>query len=344
MNTNPEPQATKLLPCPFCGLSVASLETAQELKGDDYSDDQWAVVCGVFEKGCGTTGPYRDSTDEARNSWNRRTTHAPEPPASEQPISKDRLGIRCDDRWHHAFKGPAKVILDFYDSGELVVLVQDGTGMRHLWWHPLSTPTGKESEPCPHNAASAVDTIPSACLAAESNAAPSGPTPEGAAMSHEVAIGEPQGLQCSTGEPQSALPSAGSETPTRYRHEKLCMEQDIDGNWIEADAYCRLFAENAKLRERINDRDEGQQDVIIEQEKELTAARAELETAKARIKELERDLCQIDPDKLTEQRDKLRADLARVTKALWQGARSTQRPRAICLAFLAVRAATKAQP
>lgn len=46
---------------------------------------------------------------------------------------------------------------------------------------------------------------------------------------------------------------------------------------------------------------------------EYQSTRAELETAKARIKELERDLCQIDPDKLTEQRDKLRADIARVT-------------------------------
>ena len=56
------------------------------------------------------------------------------------------LGVRCDDRWHHSFASPKKVVVDFYDTGEVVVLVKDHTGMTYIWEERLDSPNN-QAEP-----------------------------------------------------------------------------------------------------------------------------------------------------------------------------------------------------
>ena len=43
------------------------------------------------------------------------------------------LGVRCHDRWQHSFARPKCVVVDFYDTGEIVVLVEDHAGKTHIW-------------------------------------------------------------------------------------------------------------------------------------------------------------------------------------------------------------------
>lgn len=89
---SPNPSGPQLLPCPFCGKQVSSLETAQELGGDGNSDEEWAVVCGIFEKGCGASSGYAKSTEGAILKWNQRAK-SPETLRLEATVSEMRAAL-----------------------------------------------------------------------------------------------------------------------------------------------------------------------------------------------------------------------------------------------------------
>lgn len=75
----------QLKACPFCGNTVApTVMGASELSGCDcYTDSTYCVVvCSMNEtspvpldywhNGCGASGGYRPTADEAIAAWNRR--------------------------------------------------------------------------------------------------------------------------------------------------------------------------------------------------------------------------------------------------------------------------------
>lgn len=49
------------------------------------------------------------------------------------------LGVRCHDRWHHGFTQPKGVVVDFCDTGEIVVLVESHDGKTHIWEERLES-------------------------------------------------------------------------------------------------------------------------------------------------------------------------------------------------------------
>lgn len=240
------------------------------------------------------------------------TNPAPEPPASELRYLLIQRGESSDPTavTTYATKAAREMATLFAIFGEyesvngshelemrttLEVLAEHGRldfeGDPSIEWldayvENAPTPTGKESD------AQCSPTLSTVL----SNAAPSGPIPEGAAMSHEAAIGEPQGQQCSTGEPQSALPSAGSETPrtdaaltTNPSGAKIA--RILERELTTALANQKYGWETAREAHKVYEAEH----------KELTAARAELETARAQL------------IAVVQHRDQLRADLARVT-------------------------------
>ena len=60
--------------CPFCGSNSVSCASDQELNfGEDTSQDStFCVNCDFQKGGCGATGPFRLTIDEAIEAWNRR--------------------------------------------------------------------------------------------------------------------------------------------------------------------------------------------------------------------------------------------------------------------------------
>lgn len=69
----------KLLSCPFCGNTIILVETAAEIEGIDENDGyyqvgskSYAAICCMDKKGCGATGGYRQTRDDAAVAWNRR--------------------------------------------------------------------------------------------------------------------------------------------------------------------------------------------------------------------------------------------------------------------------------
>ena len=73
---------SELLPCPFCGKDVAVImddySECLELWGDEFDEsgleatDCKAVVCSFLDGGCGASGGWRKTEEEAVEAWNRR--------------------------------------------------------------------------------------------------------------------------------------------------------------------------------------------------------------------------------------------------------------------------------
>lgn len=68
-----------ILPCPFCGVEGYGLEPDYELTEDmfckinptKFHKKMYAWACDDNE-GCGVTGPFRDTMEEAIEAWNTR--------------------------------------------------------------------------------------------------------------------------------------------------------------------------------------------------------------------------------------------------------------------------------
>lgn len=64
----------KLKPCPFCGSGYSvKLCTWDDIYQTESEDPpSYAVVCDFNDDGCGATGGYRETEDEAVDAWNLR--------------------------------------------------------------------------------------------------------------------------------------------------------------------------------------------------------------------------------------------------------------------------------
>lgn len=83
----------RLKPCPICGKSVTEITNAQMLENcanfdledcpckqfeyaeyAEYAEPcaYYAVVCDYSKGGCGCTGGFRITSEEAAEAWNRR--------------------------------------------------------------------------------------------------------------------------------------------------------------------------------------------------------------------------------------------------------------------------------
>jgi len=51
-------------PCPFCGKS-----DSVEIECDS---EQFYVICSCYKDGCGASGGYRDTEEDAWEAWNKR--------------------------------------------------------------------------------------------------------------------------------------------------------------------------------------------------------------------------------------------------------------------------------
>jgi Lar family restriction alleviation protein len=67
----------KLKPCPFCGKEVAVFTTCKEeedcAKFEVCEDVGYlCIVCDFNKGGCGASGGYHETREEAIDAWNRR--------------------------------------------------------------------------------------------------------------------------------------------------------------------------------------------------------------------------------------------------------------------------------
>lgn len=58
-----------LKPCPLCGKFTAELT---QKDGSEYGSEYYAVVCNFQKGGCGCTGGFRKTPEEAEDAWNMR--------------------------------------------------------------------------------------------------------------------------------------------------------------------------------------------------------------------------------------------------------------------------------
>ena len=85
----------KLRPCPMCGKDVAEITNAHNLENcanfesedcpcEHYEDTgecaYYSVVCDFTKGGCGCTGGFRITLEEAVKAWNRRIYEQNEEP------------------------------------------------------------------------------------------------------------------------------------------------------------------------------------------------------------------------------------------------------------------------
>ena len=66
---------SELKPCPFCGAKGRTLKHVSPGQLGRFDDDtgQTAIVCDCNDYGCGAMGGFRNSSQEAEESWNTRT-------------------------------------------------------------------------------------------------------------------------------------------------------------------------------------------------------------------------------------------------------------------------------
>ena len=67
----------EIKPCPFCGLNVANVTTCAQLEDCENFEtcndaEFYCVVCDATKGGCDASGGYRQTWNEAIESWNRR--------------------------------------------------------------------------------------------------------------------------------------------------------------------------------------------------------------------------------------------------------------------------------
>ena len=67
----------KLKRCPFCGKEVAVVSSCVEVEGCGNFEScggagYSCVVCDAQNGGCGASGGYHDTREEAIDAWNRR--------------------------------------------------------------------------------------------------------------------------------------------------------------------------------------------------------------------------------------------------------------------------------
>ncbi len=72
--TKEENTMPKLKPCPFCGHVGAHACPDYELEGvdEEETNEFYAVVCDIYNGGCGANSGYADSIPEAMAKWNKR--------------------------------------------------------------------------------------------------------------------------------------------------------------------------------------------------------------------------------------------------------------------------------
>lgn len=61
----------ELRPCPFCGSPERRLFVVP-FSGDYDHPEGWYVSCEISDYGCGSTGPVRQTREEAIEEWNKR--------------------------------------------------------------------------------------------------------------------------------------------------------------------------------------------------------------------------------------------------------------------------------
>jgi len=70
----------KLKKCPFCGKTNIYIAPDWELEGKDPDDGTgyFAAVCNYQNGGCGASGGYRETKEEAIAAWNNRESEVEE--------------------------------------------------------------------------------------------------------------------------------------------------------------------------------------------------------------------------------------------------------------------------
>jgi len=72
-------QSTKLLCCPFCGskdsvVILTGAEVDENSGRTPAQEESYVAICSAWNNGCGATGGYGVTFNEAINKWNQRAT------------------------------------------------------------------------------------------------------------------------------------------------------------------------------------------------------------------------------------------------------------------------------
>lgn len=71
---------SELKKCPFCGNIDVFVAQDWEIEGNNPEDGSgyYAVICDYRKGGCGASGGYRETIDEAQIAWNNRESEGGE--------------------------------------------------------------------------------------------------------------------------------------------------------------------------------------------------------------------------------------------------------------------------